>query len=60
MPRSISPILTLAVAVMAAIGFGAIAHDDLGITGAIRTGALAGIALIGSALAAQSMRKRNK
>lgn len=62
MPRIIFPMpLALAVAVVTAIVFGAIVHDCLGIPRVtIRLDSLAGVALIGSALAARSMRKRNE
>ena len=45
---------------MAAVAFGTIAHDSLGIARAtIRIDALAGVAIIGSALAAKSWDKRS-
>jgi hypothetical protein len=51
-------ILAVAVAVMAALGLGAFAHADLGVARAtIRTDAIAGMAVIGLALAAGLLRK---
>jgi hypothetical protein len=53
-------ILTLA-AVAAALLFGVLAHDELGIPpSTIRKDALAGVAVVGIALLARSMQKRIK
>jgi hypothetical protein len=60
MARIVVAALALGAAVIVAVIFGAVAHDGLGIgRGTIRTAALCGIALIGSAWAARSMLKRN-
>jgi hypothetical protein len=59
MGRVIFVFLTVAIAAMAAVAFGTIAHDSLGVARAtIRMDALAGVILIGSVLAAKSLRKR--
>jgi hypothetical protein len=60
MSRALFVLLAVAIAVMAAVAFGTIAHDSLGIARAtIRIDALAGVAIIGSALAAKSWDKRS-
>ena len=61
MNRFVVPVLVLGAAAMAATVFGTIVHDGLGIARAtIRADALAGVALIGSALATRAFLKRNE
>lgn len=56
MARIVVPILALGAAVVAAAVFGTIVHDGLGIgRSTIRADALAGVALIGSALATRAL-----
>jgi hypothetical protein len=61
MSRIIVPFLALGAAIMAATIFGTIAHNGLGIARAtIRADALAGVALIGFALATRTFLSRDK
>jgi hypothetical protein len=60
MSRTLFVLLAAAIAVMAAVAFGTLAHDGLGVARAtIRIDALAGVVIIGSALIAKSRRKRS-
>ncbi len=60
MTRPVFLLLALAIAVIAAVTFGIVAHDGLGVARTtIRVDALAGVAIIGSALAVKSRWKRS-